>query len=320
MMISSGPGNSSSVKPSRVSSLCLVATVLASCAQDAQIAPVTVTSIGPDGGTALSHDGNLSLVIPAGALTVATDISIRASLAGATATSDVYTLLPTGLTFAPPATLTIAAPGPGTAWTVVDLGGPTSSIVGSAYDVGSGTVIAELSALSVFVVQAVVDPSCEDASCLGTIDGGSGFDGGGRAAHDAAVDDGGLVPCGDASIPLLDGGIWPAEDGGVPCGDASVPFDGGGFPNGDASVFTLDGGGFPSDDASVFTPDGCSFPNDDASVFTLDGGGFPNDDASVFTPDGGGFPIDDASVFTPDGGFDLDAGRPDDAETGPDAN
>ena len=84
------------------------------------------------------------------------------------------------LTFTTPATITIAAPGPCLAWAVVDLGGPAARALGhSRYDAASGAVIAELSALSVFAVQAMSDPSCADAGCPDeTLDAGVGLDAG----------------------------------------------------------------------------------------------------------------------------------------------
>jgi hypothetical protein len=70
--------------------------------------PVTQT-VGAGGGTVTSSDGVLALVIPAGALTGSSDITIQRITAQAPgATGDGYRLTPEGLIFAQPVTLRLA--------------------------------------------------------------------------------------------------------------------------------------------------------------------------------------------------------------------
>lgn len=70
--------------------------------------PVASASIGAAGGTLLSGDGQLALIVPAGALTTATTIGIAAIANTAPGgTGFGYRLTPDGLAFAKPVTLTL---------------------------------------------------------------------------------------------------------------------------------------------------------------------------------------------------------------------
>lgn len=86
----------------------------AGCTRDVVMDELTVTRLGVAGGTAVSADGLVHLVLPAGALPKDTDISIsteRGALARPSVASAVYTFGPEGTVFDAPVRLTMPARG-----------------------------------------------------------------------------------------------------------------------------------------------------------------------------------------------------------------
>ncbi|MGQ0702020.1 MAG: hypothetical protein ACT4PM_02675 [Gemmatimonadales bacterium] len=72
----------------------------------------SIATIGAAGGTLASSDGRLTISVPAGALTAGTAITIQPITATAPgALGSGYRLLPEGMTFAQPVTLTFIYPG-----------------------------------------------------------------------------------------------------------------------------------------------------------------------------------------------------------------
>ncbi len=106
-----GPSNA---KGRRALPMWLMLTLaIASCKSSSTNPPSTPTGgagIGPNGGTVTSADGKVTLVIPVGALSSTQNIAIISSTDSNTCPQKVgtlYSLMPNGLQFSKPATLTL---------------------------------------------------------------------------------------------------------------------------------------------------------------------------------------------------------------------
>ena len=228
----------------QIGPLGLALVLAAGCAEDAEIEPVTITSIGIEGGTAVSHDGLMAITFSRGAVRTPTEISIRpvtTELVPPGLASDVYRVLPNALVFEGPVEVTISISNTGSNWGIVDVSGPTPiQLSGTRFDTTSGAAVASIFQLASYAVMAV-DPFCgEDAACGNGGPPGDTFCDGGCVGVDLPLAcDGGCVgidlplacdsgQCDGHDQPFLcDGGVCDALDGGgVICGDdaAACPF------------------------------------------------------------------------------------------------
>ena len=144
-------GYSYDVDTHRLSILGLVMIAGAGCTADLALDPVTVTRIGPEGGVATSHDGNLTLTLAAGAVNESTDISIRyigdTDMSG-NIISDVYTLTPTGLRFNAQAELAISIPAGFDDAAIAQLSGDAPEALPGWFEPASRRTVAILTFLS----------------------------------------------------------------------------------------------------------------------------------------------------------------------------
>jgi hypothetical protein len=90
-----------------------------------------VRSIGPSGGSLTSGDGVLTLVVPASAVTTATDFSIQPITGPGASRISAYRLLPDGARFSTPVTLTFA-------YTDEEVGNSDPQGLGIAYQDANG--------------------------------------------------------------------------------------------------------------------------------------------------------------------------------------
>jgi hypothetical protein len=162
---------------------------------------VVTTDIGPAGGTVLGPDG-AQAVIPAGALTQTTSISIRTvpaasapALSGGLAyTGDVYAFEPHGLSFSSPVQVRLPVPAGATTATVLHASCPaggSGASGGSAWDAPVSGVTPQ----SGFAVVSAKTFSLYAAADLGTGTGGAGGSGAGGGDVIGEAGPGGCAYC-----------------------------------------------------------------------------------------------------------------------------
>jgi hypothetical protein len=141
----------------------LPALFCAACSQDRVMDELTSTTITNSGGTALSADGKLRLLIPSGALSSPTTITIRNPRDSLQYASRVYELEPHGLQFARAISLEISKLS-GDHVAIAHIKDGQKHLLETSYDPRTGVAAAHLDHFSSYAAVTISDP-CAALTC-----------------------------------------------------------------------------------------------------------------------------------------------------------
>lgn len=238
--------------PNPIHVLALGAAMLAGCqASDVILSERTVTSIGPEGGTAVSADGTLRLRFSPNALTEPVEISIHTfrDETNPRLRSPVFEFQPEGIQFRQAVIMEVAGLDPSEDLAIANLDGPEPRLLEDSEQDG-GTVRATLAHFSSYGVVTAFNPCagkqcgdtctiCDpsDANCTEPPPSNKAC----NASHLCVASNFvACTPSGDAGVPEVGG-----SDSGVPmCSETFTQRE---FPMGDV-LLVIDGSGSMYDD------------------------------------------------------------------------